>query len=66
MIFVPVIWVSFDFSSLQKKSLNYIPAKKKYLKKVPGPTSQLIWHAVRHVAVVQLWLCGADVAGHVI
>jgi len=41
MIFVPV-----------KKKFELHPYKKKnYLKKIPGPTSQLIWHVVRHVAV---------------
>jgi len=29
--------------------LNYIPAKKNYLKKVLGPTFLLIWHGFGHV-----------------
>jgi len=50
MIFVPVIWVSFDFRPCKKKSLKNIPVKKNCLKKVPGPTFLMIWHGVCHVA----------------
>jgi len=52
MIFVLVIWTCFDFRPCKKKSLNYIPVKKNYLKKVFGPTFLLIWHGFGHVAVV--------------
>jgi len=51
MIFVPVIWVSFNFRPCKKKKFELHLCKKKiYLKKVHGSTSQLIWHVVRHVA----------------
>ena len=51
MIIVPVIWASFDFRPCVKKKLNYIPVNFFFLKKVPGPTIQLIWHGFGHVAV---------------
>jgi len=35
MIFVPVIWATFDFRPCKKKSLNYIPAKKILFEKCP-------------------------------
>jgi len=50
--FRPVIWACFDFRPCKKKVWIKSLQKKFYLKKVSGPTSQLIWHVVRHVAVV--------------
>jgi len=51
MIFVPVIWASFDFRPCQKKKLKNIPAKKNLFEKGPWPTKTLKWHGSCHVAV---------------
>jgi len=51
MIFVSVIWASFDFRPYKKKIKKRL-CKKKLFEKVFGPTSDLIWHGSCHVAVV--------------
>jgi len=37
MIFIPVIWVSFDFRPYKKKSLKNIPVKKYLFEKGSSP-----------------------------
>ena len=68
MIFVPIIWASFDFRPYQKKSLKNIPAKKFVWKRSLAP--HFWWYgmgfATWQLLIVQLLPRGADVTVHVI